>query len=417
MIAIILGFCILTCSASKRDVVSLYGSLDTLRTDLGACSNYPDVVDGYRDAMYNFTIETYKRVAPRGTYQFVVSPHSLWMTVAAIAEGANHETQQQLFQLLLLPNDACVRQKYYQLAASRFSYSSDATVVSNRALVIDHGVTPNPAWHNFVTKNSLIEVVSAPIRHNPVAAASSIRQAVYANYVPLNLQGNSVLIDTMDYNGLWNTAFADAVVQRAPFHSISGQRIGTVDMMTVKRRCKIGYVPSISAKILELPIGTNSQYSMVIALVVGNSDVRPVIREFKSSIVTDVLTSLRDSYVPIDIALPQFTLNSEVDVKVILEDLGITSLWTDPDATRYISTPPALPSSYVQRATLTLNKHGVNPPLVPGLRSSGYPKTPEESFWNEFIADRPFMFGLFDTETYTCLMSNMYSQPTYPDFI
>ncbi|KAH9645644.1 hypothetical protein HF086_005293 [Spodoptera exigua] len=416
MIVIILGFFILTCSASKRDIVSLYGSLDTLRTDLGSCSHYPNLINDYREAMYNFTIETYKRVAPRGTYQFVVSPHSLWMTVAAIAEGANHETQQQLFQLLLLPNDPCVRQKYYQLAASRFSYSSDATVVSKRALVIDHGVTPNPAWHNFVTKNSLIEVVSAPIRHNPVAAASSIRQAVYANHVPLNLQGNSVLIDTMDYNGLWNTAFADAVVKRAPFHSISGQRIGTVDMMTVKRRCKIGYLPSISAKILELPIGTNSQYSMIIAVIVANSDVRSIIRDFKSSIVTDALSSLRDSYVPIDIALPQFTLNSEVDAKVILEDLGITSLWTDPDATRYISTPPAFPSSYVQRATLTLNKYGVNPPLIPGLRSSGYPKTPEESFWNEFIADRPFMFGLFDTETYTCLMSNMYSQPNYPDF-
>lgn len=83
---------------------------------------------------------------------------------------------------------------------------------------------------------------------------------------------------------------------------------------------------------------------------------------------------------------------------------------------RYISTPPALPSSYVQRATLTLNKHGVNPPLIQELRSPGYPKTPEESFWNEFIADRPFMFGLFDTETYTLLMANMYSQPTYPDF-
>ncbi|PZC76081.1 hypothetical protein B5X24_HaOG205159 [Helicoverpa armigera] len=401
--------------AAKRGIVTLYGSLDSLRIDSGPCPEYENVFEGYQDAIHNFTIEVYKHVAPLGTYQFVVSSHSMWMTLAAIAEGADHETQQQLFKTLLLPDNPCIRQSYYQLAASRFSLTPDVSVVSTRALVIDEGVTPNPLWHSFVTKNSLLDVITAPIKFNPPVAANVIRQVVYANFPRLNLRGNSVLLDTMDYNGLWNTAFADAVVKRAPFHNIAGQRIGSVDMMTVKRRAKVGYVPKLQSKMLELPIGTNNQYSIIIALVVGNNDLRPIIREMKSSIIKEVLGTLQESRVPIDVTLPQFTINSELDARTILEDFGIKNLWTDPEATRYISTPPALPSSYVQRSTLTLNKDGVNLPAVVELRSFGPPSSPEDQFLSEFIADRPFMFGLFDTETYSCLMATMYTQPTYPN--
>lgn len=332
---VLVSLALCSASTSKRGIVTLHGSLDYLHITSGTCPEYTNVIEGYRDAMHNFTIETYKRVAPRGLYQFVMSPHSMWMTIAAIAEGADYYTQHHLFELLLLPSNPCVRHKYYQLAASRFSYTSDVAIVSNRALVIDEGVTPNPIWHNFVARNSLLDVMTAPIKYNPAVAANTIRQAVYANFPRLDLRGNSVLIDTMDYNGLWNTAFADAVLKRAPFYNLAGQNIGAVDLMRVKRRGKIGYVSSIEAKILELPIGVNNQYSMVIALVVGNTDLRPIVREMKSSIVTDVLLSLRETKVPIDIALPQFTINSELDAKTILEDLGITKLWTDPEVTRY----------------------------------------------------------------------------------
>ncbi|KAJ8707761.1 hypothetical protein PYW07_011438 [Mythimna separata] len=418
MRAIILLVSLAICSAStnKRNIVTVQGSLDDQYVNPGPCGDYTNVIEGYRDAMYNFTIETYKQVAPRGTYQFVMSPLSMWITLAAMAEGADYYTQNQLFELLRIPRNQCIRHKYYQMAVSRFSLTPDASAVSKRALVIDEGVITNPVWHNFVTKHRLLDVLTAPLKYNPAAAAGSIRQAVYANIPRLDLRGNSVLIDTMDYNGLWNTAFADAVVKRAPFYGISGEHIGAVDLMTVKRHGKIGYVPSIQAKILELPIGVNNQYSIIIALLVGNIDIRPIIKEMKSTILLEGIGSLRETKAPINIALPQFTINSELDAKTILEDIGITRLWTDPEATRSISTPPALPSSYVQRATLTLNKHGINPPPITAeLRSFGPPSSPEDLFFSEFIADRPFMFGLFDSETYTCLVSTMYSQPTYPN--
>ncbi|KAJ8708629.1 hypothetical protein PYW08_010011 [Mythimna loreyi] len=411
---LLVSLALCSASTSKRGIVRVQGSLDNLYINFGTCPEYTNVLEDYREAMNNFTVETFKEVASHGTYQYVMSPLSMWMTIAGMAEGADYITQHQLFDLLHLPRDPCVRHKYYQLAASRYSLTNDAAVISNRVLVIDEGVTPNPVWHNFVAGNSLLDVLTAPIKYNPIGAASKIRQIVYANFPRLDLHGNSVLVDTIDYNGLWHTAFTDAVVKRAPFYSLSGKNIGAVDLMTVRRHGRIGYVPLIKSKVLELPIGKDKKYSLVIALLVGNHDLHPIISELKSSIIPTVLGSLRETKVPIDVALPQFTLNSELDAKTILEGLGITKLWTDPQATRYISTPPALPSSYVQRATLTLNKDGVHLPPIAELRSYRPPFSPEESFFSEFIADRPFMFALYDTETYTCLMASVYTEPTYP---
>lgn len=338
MRVIIAGIFVTLCATSltKGDIVTLTGSLDTLNVESGTCPEFSKVTEQYRAALDNFTIEIFKHAAPRGQYHYVVSPHNMWITIAGIAEGADPFNQKQLFQLLNLPNDPCHRQKYYQLARTRFSSTADVNVDSTRALVIDEGVTPNPKWHNYVTKHSLLEVVSAPIKHNAAAAANRIRQVASASFRKLNLQGNSVLLDTIDYNGLWTTAFADAVVKRAPFYSPSGRNIGAVDLMRTKRRGRIGYVSTLQAKLLELPVGANGQYRIIISLAGGDTDLRPVVANLNASIITEVLAALKDTNTMIDVALPQFTLSSELDVKAILEDLGVKSLWTDPEATRYL---------------------------------------------------------------------------------
>ncbi|XP_026730681.1 serine protease inhibitor 3/4-like [Trichoplusia ni] len=402
-------------SAVKRQIVTRIGS-PIIQTDTEFLPDHTQLLEEYRNALHNFTIKIYKRAAFRGNYHFVISPHSLWMTLAGVAEGTDLQTQSELFELLSLPADPYLRKLYYDIAATRFSHTNDVRIVSTRALVIDEGVQPNPHWHHFVSKHHLLSVVSAPIRQNSILAANAIRQIVAANFPALNLHslysGNSVLLDTLDYNGLWTTAFADAVVRRAPFYDRSGNQVGSVDLMRVKRQGKIGYVKSIQAKVLELPIGINGQFSMVIALVTGDLHLAPAVKAFQGSIMIDVIESMKESKVPIDVAIPQFRMNTELDARIILQDLNITRLWTDPEATRYISDPPALPSSYVQRSTVTLAKDGVfHPP--PTLLRSYYPE-PEDQYWSEFIANRPFMFGLFDTETYTCLMGVMYTQPTYP---
>ncbi|KAF9415770.1 hypothetical protein HW555_006671 [Spodoptera exigua] len=378
------------------------------------CPVYRDVTIDYRTAVYEFITEVYKDIGPRSSYHFIFSPLSVWIILAAVAEGADPYTKQQLFRLLRLPNDPCVRLKYYQLATSRYLPGYDVSIVSTHSLVVDQSVVVNPYWHDFVSKNNLIDVVSVPFRSNPEGSLNAIKYlSSVSSLSNLDLSGNSVFVDIMDYNGLWSTAFSDAVIQRTSFYDFFGKKIGSVDMMRVTKPAKLGYLSSINAKVLDLPIGVDNRYRMLFALILDSNDLAAKVQSIRSTIVLEFMSSSRESYVPIDIAIPRFKMTSEINIRQILENLGVNSLWRDPNVTGGISDPAALPSGFLQRSTITLDNRGVMPsPLfseVPYNQSAGL----EEVLGRHFIANQPFMYAVFDTETYTCLMAALYSQPTY----
>uniref|UniRef100_A0A2A4J277 Serpin domain-containing protein n=1 Tax=Heliothis virescens TaxID=7102 RepID=A0A2A4J277_HELVI len=392
-------------------VSTVAGYQEIFSRSVDSCHLFRDVTQEYRISVYEFTSQAYKDIGPRSSYHFTFPPLSVWIILAALAEGADPYTQRQMFSFLRLPDDPCERLSYYQLATSRYLASSDVNIVSTRSMFVDNNVALNPHWYNFVANNRLIDLSSVPLRDDPQGTLNAISLSS-ASLTGLDLSGNSILVDTMDYDGLWSTAFSDAVVQRSPFYNNAGLQIGEVDLMRVTKRARVGFVASINAKLLDLPIGSNGRYRMLFALLSQDNDIEAVLRNVKRTLIIEYLESARESYVPVEIAIPRFTMTSKVNVRKILETLGITGFWTNPNATRYISKPPALPSSFVQRSTITLDNQGILSAPVP-YSLVNVTTDIDPIIGREFVANRPFLFGLFDAETYTCLMSSIYSKPTY----
>ncbi|KAJ8708627.1 hypothetical protein PYW08_010009 [Mythimna loreyi] len=372
--------------------VSIPPSLDLHGTHVQRpCNLYEDVSHKYQSDMYDFTTKFYKVVAARSTdFNFVCSPLSVWLILAGMAEGADFFTRKQLFNLLSLPHDECTRQKYYQLATSCFVQTDDVKIISNRILLLDAGVTPNPTWYDVMTKNNLVSVFTAPISHS-----------------------NSVILDTIDYNALWTTEFAAGRIKRSPFYDYDANLIGFVDLMKITKLARLGYIKRLKAKILELPVGENGRYRMIFAMFPKSKDVTAVLGILANDVVFEAFGSLKDSLVPVEVALPRQIMSSELDVRSLIEDLGVTSLWNDPAATRNVSYPPALPSSFIQRATLTLDSHGLHSSPPAQAAPYGTPTGLDPEVGNDFIADRPFLYALFDAETLTCIMASAFSVPTY----
>ncbi|XP_075969943.1 serine protease inhibitor 77Ba-like [Anticarsia gemmatalis] len=377
------------------------------------CNIHQDVTQDFRNALYDFSAKSFTSIGPEALHHFVFSPLSTWTILAAIAEGADPFTKQTMFQFLKLPNDLCLRLRYYELAATRFVPSDDVYLLNTRAIVIDEGVTINPIYNNFIFQNSLLDVMRAPIRLNPIRALEKMREIALSDLPKIDITGNSVFLDAMDYNGLWSTAFEDAVTEKAPFYDQAGNQIGAVDLMRVRRRVKMAYVPSINAKAIEIPIGYNGRYRMVFFLFLDNEDIDRAVSRVRNTLINEFLGAVRETYIPIEIAIPRVTITSEYDIRKILEDFRIKTLFTDPTVTKYISEPAAFPSSFVQRTTISIDKAGLVPApytYKPSVNAStGF----DPKLGRDFIADRPFLFGLFDAETYTCLLSAVFSQPTY----
>lgn len=310
------------------------GVLITTQQIQGPCYINRDVGDEYRSSLYDFSIDLIKSVIVKSDFNYVCSLVSIWITLAAIAEGTDPISQQKLFQFLKLPNDPCVRQEYYKLATTRAFPFNDVHIKNRRVLVLDESVTLNPTWYSFITKNSLLDVVTAPIHLNPVATANEIQRIMSTSLPRLNLNGNSVLLDTLDYNGLWTTTFLNATIERAPFYSQTGQVIGAVDLMKVKKQARMGYHRTLHSKILELPVGLSGRYHMLFLVRLEYNDLRPLVQAFESSVLVEAFDCLRDSNVPIDVAIPRIVITTEIDVRVILEELGVIELWNDPLVTR-----------------------------------------------------------------------------------
>lgn len=326
ILAFVIALCVYT---------SVVNSQDIFTTELETCHLYENIVEDYRYAFYEFAAESYRNAINKRLGQFVFSPLSVWIDLAAIAEGADPATKLAMFQFLKLPIDPCVRLKYYQLATSRFVSGDDVHITNTRALVIDEGVTINPVYHNFVFKNCLLDVVSAPMRYDPQTALKEIRRVASANLPNLDLSGNSIILEAVDYNGLWSTAFEDAVVVRSPFYSKTGEQIGNVDLMKIRRRVRRSYFRTINVKAIEIPVGHNDRYRMIFGMIVDYNILR-AISAITSTVVHDFLNSLEESSEPIDISIPRINITSEFDLRKTLEEFGVNNIWTDPYVTGYV---------------------------------------------------------------------------------
>lgn len=287
----------------------------------------------FRTALATFTAKLLKSISSQGRHYMTLSPLSVWITLAAIAEGADDNTKKELFTLLNLPETVYSRAKLYKIAVTRMSSSQYVSTLNERVLLIDRGAQINGNWLKLVRQYSLLKIFPAPIEQNPVATLEMIKFFRLTNH-QINFNGNSIIINSMDYDGLWTTAFNDKVAKHSPFYNKDGKQMGSVDLMQLKSIVRIGYVTSINARVLELPIGLNGEYRMIFALAVNNnSSIDSMVSSFHNYTIFEAKHSLQETQIPIDVRIPRFLMKSEIDMKRILEDMGIVNLWQDPRAT------------------------------------------------------------------------------------
>ncbi|XP_035454512.2 leukocyte elastase inhibitor-like [Spodoptera frugiperda] len=362
-----------------------------------------NVYQDYSKAVTSFHHKLYTSVAARSNDHFVFSPYTVWLSLSALAEGADPSVQRQIFASLYLPEENCIRKKFYEIAANVEQSGRDVIFDRRRILLLDEDLRVNPAWGQTVKALGLLKAGFASIKNNPRQTVQRARKFI-GTQANIPLSGNSVILDALEYQGLWTTAFPEADIQRQPFYNEHGLIVGNVDMMHIRKRVRLMQAPFLGARVVELPVGVDGRYTMLIAVGTGNNVLRNAMAMFMGSIL-EIFSLLQMSLVPLDVAVPRFSISSEFDIRAALEDFGVKSFWRDPLATKYISEPSALPGNFIQRVLVSVDSQGVEPP-------------PQRRYVNniigrgqDFIANRPFLFALFDTATKTCIYAGAYSKP------
>ncbi|CAG9109273.1 unnamed protein product [Plutella xylostella] len=360
-----------------------------------------DVTTKFRRSLYDFACKLYKQVASQTDDHFAVSQYSIWLALAGMAEGASGDVRAEILATLKIPDPICLRLEYYELATELESSAEDVRLERTRSLLVDEDLKVNETWMRDVREVGLLDTVFTP--------QDKLRELLQVNDSSSH-SIQAVLSDSLDYSGLWTSSFT-SITPNVSFYDDYGNKIGTVDMMTTKRRVKLAYIPILNAKVLELPVGNNGRYRMLLLTNLGKKSIKDTIDVFQSTLIVDIFDRLLQSIIPLEISIPVFSMTSDLRLRSALENLEIRKMWKENKGWS------PNPVDFFQRVSLDIKSEGLSP--APGASSSiltsveGAATGLATAVGREFTANRPFMFALLDATTRTCLFSGAFSKPTH----
>ncbi|NP_001373389.1 plasminogen activator inhibitor 1 isoform 1 precursor [Homo sapiens] len=197
-----------------------------------------------------------------------------------------------------------------------------------------------------------------------------------------------VLVNALYFNGQWKTPFPDSSTHRRLFHKSDGS---TVSVPMMAQTNKFNYTEFTTPDghyydILELPYHGDT-LSMFIAA--------PYEKEVPLSALTNILSAQLISHwkgnmtrLPRLLVLPKFSLETEVDLRKPLENLGMTDMFRQfqADFTSLSDQEPLHVAQALQKVKIEVNESGTVASSSTAVIVSAR-MAPEE-----IIMDRPFLF-------------------------
>ncbi|KAF6127096.1 serpin family E member 1 [Phyllostomus discolor] len=216
-----------------------------------------------------------------------------------------------------------------------------------------------------------------------------------------------VLVNALYFNGHWKTPFPEQSTHHRLFHKSDGS---TVSVPMMAQTNKFNYTEFSTPDghyydILELPYHGDT-LSMFIAA--------PYEKEVPLSALTNILDAQLISQwkgnmtcLPRLLVLPKFSLESEVDLRRPLENLGMTNMFSpsQADFSSFSDQEPLYVSQALQKVKIKVNEKGTVASSSTAITVSAR-MAPEE-----IIMDRPFLFVVRHNPTGTVLFMGQVMEP------
>ncbi|CAB0013800.1 unnamed protein product [Nesidiocoris tenuis] len=204
-------------------------------------------------------------------------------------------------------------------------------------------------------------------------------------FEPSDLDRNTmaVIANAIHFKAMWKKKFEPSRTNDMDFHGING--ITQVKMMHQTGHFNYGQVNSIQAQLLELPY-ENGDFRMLIILPFPDATLASVDEKLKTKDLSEVLKELYSTEV--DVSLPRFKIESELDLEGALKELGVIDMFRDTANLSGISSDPLFVSKVKQKAFIEVNEEGTEAAAVTGISIMlmSLPPPPER-----FAVDRPFI--------------------------
>lgn len=216
-----------------------------------------------------------------------------------------------------------------------------------------------------------------------------------------------VLLNALHFQGLWKVPFDPKLTQERMFHCANGSNV-PVHMMRLTNRFNYGEfvtADGVDYDVIEVPYEGDSLSMLLVSPFEPEVPLSTLSVDLSSQRIKQWRTELRN--VKRQLAMPRFTLNSEVDLKTALLSMGLGDMFNlaTADFTRITSDERLCVSKFLQKVKIEVNERG----------TKGAAATAAVMFSRmaveEITLDRPFLFLIQHKLTGAVLFMGQFNQP------
>ncbi|XP_063393784.1 antichymotrypsin-2-like isoform X1 [Cydia fagiglandana] len=208
----------------------------------------------------------------------------------------------------------------------------------------------------------------------------------------LNALTRLVLVNALYFKGKWKHQFKPHNTMDKPFY-VKKDTTVDVPMMYIEEQFRYGESEKLNSQLLEMPY-EGDEASMVIVLPKDIEGLDAVLKQLTSGV--DLVQELNSMIsTKVQVTIPKFKIETEIDLKELLPKLGIKAIFDEKNSglTKILdSTEPLYVSKAIQKAFIEVNEEGAEAAAA----TVGVIRTRRAAPLDQrvFTADRPALWCL-----------------------
>ncbi|KAF2894701.1 hypothetical protein ILUMI_11472 [Ignelater luminosus] len=332
------------------------------------------------------------------------SPISAHAVLAMAFQGAAGKTAQEFVSTLNIPDHKLAANGYKDIMNALNNIQNVTLHLANKMFVMQ-GFPLKAPFSKAITEAFLSEVESVNFGENTAVANtinkwvedktnSKIKNLITPNL--LNSLTRMVLVNAIYFKGNWAFKFSKEDTEEEPFYVKSDERV-KCQMMHINKKFNYMEDENLDAKILELPYN-NQDVSMVIILPNAVDGIANLEKKMESVDFAGLTRHMRS--VEVDVSLPRFKIETTIDLKDVLQQMGLVSIFESEADFSEISesTVPLYVSKVIQKAFIEVNEEGAEAAAATAVVIMAR-SMPIRQQKREFRADHPFIIALLHKQS------------------
>ncbi|CAH0749795.1 unnamed protein product [Diatraea saccharalis] len=354
------------------------------------------------DATNHFTAKMFAEVAKENSGKSVVmSGFSAMSPLAQLGLASVGISHDEILEVIGLPNDNATKEVFSYVSQDVRSVKGVELKIANRvflpegvALNEEFGVVSRDVFHSDLKQVDFTKNIEAAATINTwVEDNTNKRIKDLVKPSSLGPDTKAVLVNAIYFKGSWKNKFNPEATQDRDFHVTKDKTI-QVPTMFKNGNFKFGYSQELDAKLLEI-FYEGEEASFLVVLPNEIDGLKALEEKLKDPSALEKATAMMYNS-DVDVYLPKFKIETTIDLKSVLSNIGISHLF-DPANARLEKLlknydDGLYVSDAIQKAFIEVNEEGAE-----AAAASAFVESIESlsiSMPRTFNADRPFYFEL-----------------------